>query len=503
MRAIKNHKLNFFNKIDNPTLFNFCLFILFIIFLVFRFSIILSYSSNIVIGEDNNVWNIQKMLFGDQLYTNPEDYPFEIFQYTPLSQFFTFFTAKILSFKVGENVHGIFVIGRIYSLIFNLLTSFVIYRFCFVFLKISKNVNLLLTFISLIIITYIDFTLRADSLTNFCIIFSMFWFFKTLDSKRIVYFVLCVTFSLCAIFSKQSAVQVLVYFSVIYLFFKPKKIISFYLILIFFSFLFCVFFYLIYGKIFFYSIIVGISNPIDINLGITLLFDYTKRFGILLLISVFSLFISNEKSKSSNLYIKILLFFFASSFIFAFGTSNKIGAGLNYYTFNIYISIILTSVFLDKLLNSDLVRYKHFLLVLILFITTGHILSERMYNRHLPQISLNHKIDYCTDIQFVKEVKNRIGILRNQDYLFTPNKNIKNLYFYNTILPNTEYYAPESSKFNWSKFDESKLKYIIINEYDSNDLNTRTFNQFNIKITDYILLYKFKNRKLYCLKKSY
>ncbi len=173
MLVFKLYLLNFLRRINNQSLFKISLIILFLIFLIIRCLIVFSYSSDIVVGEDNNVWNIQKMLLGNPLYTNPEDFPFEIFQYAPLSQYFTYSTAKILSFKVGENVHGIFIIGRLYSLLFNLLTSFIIYRFNFIYFQINKNINLFFAFISLILITYIDFTLRADSLSNFFIVISL------------------------------------------------------------------------------------------------------------------------------------------------------------------------------------------------------------------------------------------------------------------------------------------------------------------------------------------
>ena len=499
MDRIKSYYYNFLVKINNQSLFNLCLLVLFIIFIAFRFLILLSYSSDIVIGEDNNVWNIQKMLEGKQLYTNPENYPFEIFQYAPLSQYFTFYTAKLLSFKIGDNVHGIFILGRLYSLMFNILTSLVILKFNSVFLNISKNVNLVLSFISLIIITYIDYTLRADSLSNLFTIIALFYLFKSFESEKTRYIIYTVLFSLFAIFSKQSAIQIIVYFVSIYLIISPKKMIKYLIVLCISTILFCLFFYLIYGKLFFYCTIVGISNPTQLSLGVSLLFDYTKRYGILLLMSGLIFFLKNDPRINSN-YIKILLFLFVSSFVFSFGTSLKIGAGLNYYTLNIYISVLLSAVFMDKLYRSDFIKYKHLFLIVTVSITAGHIFVERMYSRHIPQISLKHKTEYEIDVDFVREVKKRIGVAKNQEFLFTPNKNIKNLYFYNTVLPNTEYYSDGASRFDWSKFDNKKLKYIIINENDSYILNNRTFHQFHIDLSDYFLLYTHKNRKLLCLK---
>jgi hypothetical protein len=499
MYFIKTYTNAFLNRLNNQTLFYICISFLFLIFIIFRLSIVSSYSSDIVIGEDNNVWNIQKMMSGTKLYTNPENYPFEIFQYTPLSQYFTYFTAKIFSLKVGNNVHELFVIGRIYSLLFNILTSFVIFKINDLIFKVSKNVNLVFSFISLIIITYIDYTLRADSLSNLFTMISIFFLFKSLELENFKNIIYTVIFSLLAIFSKQSAIQIIVYFVAIYFIFSFKSMLKFLIVFSLSVLLFSLFFFFLYGKLFFYSTIVGISNPTELKLGISLLFDYTKRFGVLLFISIILVFLKNKWTYNSD-YLIILFFLFVASFIFSFGTSQKIGAGLNYYTFNIYVSVIMSAIFIDQLYRSNFFRYNYLFLTLMISVVSLHIFLERLYNRHLPQISSSHQKEYYIDVNFVHLVKNKIGIARKQDYLFTPNKNIKNLYFYNTVLPNTEYYGGGASKFNWSNFDKKKLKYIIINENDSDLLNSRTFQQFHIKLTDYNQILKYKGRKLLCLK---
>lgn len=502
MNNIKFIITNWINKLNSKSFFYIALFILFLLYLVFRIIIIGSYSPDIVVGEDNNIWNIQKMLQGKPLYTNPEDYPFEIFQYTPISQYLTFCTAKLLNFKVGNFVHEIFMIGRFYSLLFNILSSIVIFKINKVFFKISDSINLTLSYFSLILITYIDYTLRADSLSNLLVLLSIFWFLKTFCDDKVKYIFYTVLFSLLAIFTKQTAIQLLVYFSVIYMLYRAKKLIIYSTFGIAITITFCLFFYLMYGKLFFYSTIIGISNPAQLSLGISLFFDYCQRYGILLILSLFSIFIKQKNDTLINTYVKILFFLFIGSFVFSFGISQKIGAGINYYSLNFFISIILSSIVINNFHKNESINYKYLTLIFIASLTTFYSLFDRLYNRHLPQISAKNKTEYNIDVQFVKDIKKKIGIAKNQDYIFTPNKNIKNLYFHNTVLPNTEYYSPSASKFDWSKFDKKKLKYIIINENDSYVINKRTFDQFNINLSDYSLLYKSNNRKLYILKNN-
>lgn len=491
-------RISLLEKLNHKNFLFFSLFFLIVIFLVFRFYIIFSYSSDIVIGEDNNVWNIQKMLLGKSLYTDPEDYPFEIFQYAPLSQYFTFFTAKFLGFKVGIDTHSLFVIGRLYSLIFNILTSFFIYKISSLFLNINKYVNYVFFFISFVLITYIDYTLRADSLSNLFTILSLLYLFKSITTENIKSIFFTSFFVVLAIFSKQSAFQLIVFYSFIFIYYSRSKTIYWIFFTLLTSGFFCFVFYSIYGSVFFKSTIGGISNPTELKLGVALLLDYTKRFGVVLFPAVIMFFFKVNKNVIDLRVKNILFFIFLASFIFSFGTSQKVGAGLNYYSLNLYISILLCSIFINELFDNKNFKQEFIILSLILIIPSLNILVERMYNRHYSQISSKHRYEYFIDFNFVQLSKNKIGRLNKNEYVFTVNKNIKNLYFRNTILPNTEYYGV--SHFDLSKYDRKKIKYLIINNSDPIDMMSRSFNQFKINISEYDLIFEYYNRKLYKIK---
>lgn len=485
-------------KLNHKNFLYFSLFFLIVIFLVFRFFIIFSYSPDIVIGEDNNVWNIQKMLLGKPLYTDPEDYPFEIFQYAPLSQYFTFFTAKFLGFKVGRDTHNIFVIGRLYSLVFNILTSFFIFKISRLFFNINKYVNYVFFFISFVLISYIDYTLRADSLSNLFTILSLLYLYKSITTENIISIFLTSLFVGLAIFSKQSAFQLIIFYSFIFLYYTKSKILYWFFFTLITSGIFCFVFYSIYGSVFFKSTIGGISNPTELKLGVALLLDYTKRFGVLLLPAIIMFFIKANKNNIDLRIKNILFFLFLASFLFSFGTSQKVGAGLNYYSLNLYISILLCSMFINELFENEVFKYGFVFLSLILIITSLNILVERLFNRHYSQISSKHRYEYFTDFNFIQLSKNKIGTLNNNEYVFTVNKNIKNLYFRNTILPNTEYYGV--SHFDLSKYHRKSIKYLILNDSDPIDMLSRSFNQFKINISEYDLIFEYHKRKLYKIK---
>lgn len=80
------------------------LYLLMAILLVYRLLICFSYTPELSFGEANNIWNALNVANGKSMYFNPVDTPFEIFQYTPLSQLPTILSAYLFDSKVSAAV---------------------------------------------------------------------------------------------------------------------------------------------------------------------------------------------------------------------------------------------------------------------------------------------------------------------------------------------------------------------------------------------------------------
>ncbi len=80
-------------------------------------------------AEDCMVHGFQRLLLGQPLYDDPERSPFAIMQYTPLHYYAVAFIAR--AFGDGAyDVQSLYVISRVFCLLCNLLSCFVLYRIC-------------------------------------------------------------------------------------------------------------------------------------------------------------------------------------------------------------------------------------------------------------------------------------------------------------------------------------------------------------------------------------
>lgn len=80
-------------------------------------------------GEMNVVYGAQKLLLGEPLYSDPEEAPFEVVQYTPLYHAVFAIIAKSLGVD-GRDTAGLFLVGRSIGLLLNLITAWLVLAIC-------------------------------------------------------------------------------------------------------------------------------------------------------------------------------------------------------------------------------------------------------------------------------------------------------------------------------------------------------------------------------------
>jgi hypothetical protein len=131
----------------------------------------------LVNGETNNVWNAINVANGKRIYSNPEQLPLEVFQYTPLSQLPIIFLSKFFDSKSIYYVHNIFTFGRLFVLIFNLIGFYFIFKIT----KLLTNNNFISSASAILgfcMLTHLAFAIRPDSLLIFALFFNVFCFVK-------------------------------------------------------------------------------------------------------------------------------------------------------------------------------------------------------------------------------------------------------------------------------------------------------------------------------------
>lgn len=483
-----------FFLINTKKFFLFFIAFLLLMVLIMRFFIIISYSPDIVVGEDNNVWNIQKMLAGRPLYTNPELPPYEIFQYSPISQYFTFWTCKLLNVVPSKDSHNIFIIGRILSLLFNLVTSYYIFVLLKRFFNSNFWISIVVSIYCFIDLTPLDYTLRTDSFYNLISIIAIYHFIKFLAQKKRIDLIISMFFISTSLFAKQSGVQ-FYFFIPFYLIIckRYKNLLDSLIYLIMFSLVYFTAFYSLYGNNFVNSLVKGIANRVDLIAAYHIWNTYFfKHFPFILLgfvaIWKWNLLVHLYTPRSFLGALSIFLLFFSIV------TSLKVGSSTNYYTLFNYIIFSIIGIYTSELTY----KYgdKNLFLVINLFIILipTNLIIDRYFTKHSKHFNVQNKKEFLKDAYFSTHVKTIIADKKN--LIFTPNKNLKNFFPEQTIFPNTEYYA--ESIFNYDNFikNKKKLTYIMLNSKDDKNMNVRTIDFFKIDLKKYDTILNYESRIL-------
>jgi hypothetical protein len=187
-----------------------------------RLLLVYSYASDIGGVENNVIYSVAKVLAGGTLYDNPETNNFNITQYSPLYYYTVIITTKLLKLNPISDLHAIYIIGRYYSLLFNLISVYLIYRLLTKKFYVEKKLALIAGIIYFIHLTRIHFAARPDALFGLIFILIIFCFVKYFqeNSKNKIVFVLGLLLIVISIYIKQTGIQFLVIIPAYFFFIK-------------------------------------------------------------------------------------------------------------------------------------------------------------------------------------------------------------------------------------------------------------------------------------------
>jgi hypothetical protein len=92
-----------------------------------RIQLISSYRFDIAGAEFNVIHGVQKVMLGRTLYSDPEQAPFDIVQYTPVYYFICGGIGTALGIDAFD-VRAVYLLSRVLSLLLNLFTAWVVFR---------------------------------------------------------------------------------------------------------------------------------------------------------------------------------------------------------------------------------------------------------------------------------------------------------------------------------------------------------------------------------------
>jgi hypothetical protein len=171
--------------------------------------IVISPSQDVYGIEQNVVYSLQRVIAGEPLYTNPEQPPYNIVQYTPVYYAITTMLARLAQIEASDT-EGVYRIARIVSGCFGIATVFVLLQICREFGLRRKDMFTLLVFGIIVPIPWY-FVARPDSIMAFFEALSLYFFIRYLrdepvKSRALIFSGIALAF---AVYAKQSAIIVL------------------------------------------------------------------------------------------------------------------------------------------------------------------------------------------------------------------------------------------------------------------------------------------------------
>ena len=464
------------------------------ILLIYRITICFSYLPELSNGESNNIWKAINVANGKPIYTNPEELPLEVFQYTPISQLPIIGIAKLLNKESVDYVYLVTVYGRLYELCANILLLILIYQLSVKWLQNTKTTSATTSLVIFSLLTNPAFTVRPDATLLLFLGLSIWAYIKMEDSNQFGWIFITSSLIIVSFFTKQDGLLIagpmgirLLSLKKWRLFFTLSTItLALLMLSIYFS-------PIIFGDNFYKCVFEGLKNTSSIKQIISV---FDRAYGFYMvhiifgLIFAFNILIKNHKDRIALFSILSIYYFFV-----ALATSSKSGSWVNYYTpFIIYSSIVILYFSSKFIVNKEISNRTLNLLIAILIAV--FFIFKQIYVYTSPFLKENNgKKEYYTHYKTIQKIKNQLAICA-KDNIIIANQFDRNFLADNSIMINTEYYSYASYKYeSFKSKKKKKINYIIYKQKEKPLIDYLTYffnidkeNFKQIKTEDYIIL---------------
>lgn len=461
------------------------LYLLMAVLLVYRLLICFSYTPELSFGEANNIWNALNVANGKSMYSNPVDTPFEIFQYTPLSQLPTILSAYLFNSNSSSYYYNVTVVGRLFSLSMNILTFFLVFKILFKQFKISRLLSMTGALVGFALLTQLAFAVRPDAMALCLTIYALYLFGKAhLNESVKSYYYSAIVFAI-AFFAKQDSILIISAVGLTLLLqreFKHTLLFSIAFLVSLGGLLFL--FGLIHGDYFYVSIFGGLDNGTSLAQAHGVFEHYLRYYGVLFFIGVFFTFYL-LRSNMENRKRVFLICLGSLSLLISIGTSFKYGSWINYYTLT---NIVLVSVIFVGIAHLNTGKEKAWIernvvwissLVIVFYVFTQAFHYTSPFLKYGQGKQRHQEIsEAITDFSTIAQTDGLI--------IYTAIPQVKLLLFRNSILPNYEYYPVSSfSTDGYLKLKkEQRLTHVIMDD-ETRAIKESTFSIYGIDGADF------------------
>lgn len=393
--------MKLFNKIklSNYTHWFYLLLILYVLKIVFLY--IASYSTDIQGIEFAFLHNIQLIKKNQVLYSNPDQFPFNLIFYPPLYPYFIERLTEFFKINPFISIHELLVGMRVLSLILTLLSGWMILRILKL-LSVYSTKRILLYLLFLLTLTLHIFAARPDS---FKLFFFLLFLTKALrytftKQKKTTLFAATIYAVVCMYFKHDAVIYFISYWFIYFLYFNKKDAIIALSLLIFFTLLGLSICNSFFGADFFRNIFYyNIQYSSDIRINLVFILINIIRFTPLLYITKLNL-----KSENSNYkFLAALAFIY---FLLSNLTMLRPGANLNYTNESAVLLIINLGIYLHENAINWKLNYEAALIILLAICCPYVKLNPDILNKTK---SAEEKTDYISNLKNGDSLSQIIG----------------------------------------------------------------------------------------------
>lgn len=455
--------------------------ILFGLVLITRIVLITYYNADLGGLDMNVIYGIQRIVGHEPLYQNPAQPTYAIMQYAPA--FYYAAAGVIKTLHIGaRDVYQIYVVTRVLSLLFNLLTVVIAAR---IIRMGGFSVRRAWTFALpvLIILTFEHYT-RVDSLHLLFFVTTMYFTLRYLQTNNWWEILFAALMAGCCIMSKQSGVLAVGIVS-FYMLFVERR----YLAGLLFPVLSLVFAGLIAWRYVgnnwqaaYQNAYLGLKNGIDFS-WLYVIFTSQFYYDLILCYFVGGILVWLAFRKATDRYLRFIATGAALSFLFALVTGLKVGSGNNYFTEFLFFCLCglpwllrpaYRSCRLFRFGKRTLTIGTFALIAFFILITSKTMgLTSSVYIERW----IKNKKEVYHHQQKLFEYFAQNSLLQRGTYVYFANRDfLDNLFINYSLLPTkdviTQVYRTDTSTFDYSKLIEGMskgmIKYVVVPaEYNS------------------------------------
>ncbi len=422
--------------------------------------------------ESYFVQNIVRNVNGLQYYSDPYNYPFFIFTYTPLYFIVSdlFYNLKSLSYECSiESLFQIYHHYRWMSTFFAIFSIFILFRFLY---SSRNSLNHFLIGAIVLLIVFFSFpstimAVRGDSLAMLFFSMLILVVSKSLNHGffTIKNLIVCAFLGSLAFFSKQTSVTFIGALPIYFLLKREfKTLVYFCSIQAIFIALGLGIFVFIYGQEFIPNCFQLAKTDFDINWGMYTILSLfqTKNYIFIIVALLLACFNYWSRIVKIEFYSILFIFCLATNVFFSF----KHGSWINYFN-----EAIISGCLLIYIWMKDFSFRNKKLTYLLLGLYFSLIIFFKLSSVFLPNqkpifLTSTEKATINKQIDFILMNLNGKSFFSDNEYLNTA---LANHLFYPYVYKNKTYECIISDKVKVA-IDQGKLKYLVLQTNDENEL---------------------------------